>query len=87
MYHEQELGVILLFTSIGFIFLGTSLQMWDYYPMNISIILSIIYFVGFFIFACTGWHTFKIFQLDYKISKLHIAKDLGIEIHFNFDKN
>lgn len=86
MYHEQELGVILLFTSIGFIFLGTSLQMWDYYPMNISIILSIIYFVGFFIFAWTGWHTFKIFQLDYNISKLHIVKDLGIEIHFNFDK-
>lgn len=84
MYREQELGVCLLFTSIGFIFVGTSLQMWDNYPFYIAITLSTIYFFAFIIFSWTGWHTLRVFQLDYNISKYHLQKDRDLEADIGF---
>jgi uncharacterized membrane protein YqjE len=77
MYHEQELGIYMLFTSIGFIFVGTAVQMWANYPPYFAFTLTVLYSIGFLIFAWTGYHTFKVFQLDYRVSREHLEKDRG----------
>jgi len=77
MYHEQELGVVMLFIAIGFIIIGTCLQMWDNYPFHIAASLTAVYSTGFFIFAYTGLHTFSVFRLDYRVTKQHEEKDRG----------
>lgn len=77
MYHEQELGVAMLFTAIGFIIIGTCIQMWDNYPYHIAASLTAVYTIGFIIFLFTGLHTFSIFRLDYRVTQEHEEKDRG----------
>lgn len=77
---EQELGILMGFTCISCIFLGTAIQTWANYPPYIAGSLSFVYFIGLVIFAWTGQHTFQIFQLNYQISKRHLEKDRDLEV-------
>lgn len=79
MRNEQEWGIIMGGICISMIFIGTAIQLWANYPPVTAGILSVIYFVGFVIFALTGRHTFKIFQMNYEISDFHLAKDRDLE--------
>ena len=77
MRHEQDLGLMCGFTCISSLFIATTIQCWANYEAYIAGTLSVIYGTGLFIFVSTGIHTFRIFQLNYNISKFHLKKDRG----------
>ena len=77
MRHEQDIGLMCGFTCISSIFIATAIQTWANYEPYIAGTLTVIYGTGLFIFVSTGIHTFRIFQLNYNISKEHLKKDRG----------
>lgn len=79
MRHEQELGIIMAYIVLACLFCGAALQAYDNYELYISIPVCTIYVVGFILFSWVCLYTFRVFQLNYNISVLHLAKDRDLE--------
>jgi len=78
MYREQELGVIMLFTSISTTLIATGIQAYEALDTNTIKSVNITYGIAVFVLLYTGWHTFRIFHNSYHVSPEYIKKDKGM---------
>ena len=77
MYQEQELGVFLIYISLGMIFVGICFQNLDVYEDYISASLNVVIVASLFILFWNGRYLYNIFNIKQGITRYAVEKDKG----------